>query len=111
MSYDISFRRKVENMEGELYLNESFNMTSNVGPMYDTAAANGFWIGDLDKMNTKDVVAKIQPIYGYMIEHPDEMRTLEPENGWGDYESALKFLKEIIVTCLDHPECFVEVSV
>jgi len=108
MSYDVSFRRMVENMEGELYLNEDFNMTSNVGPMYRAALLD---IGKLDKWSTKDVATVVIPAYEYMVAHPDEMRKLEPENGWGDYESALKFLKEIIVTCLDHPECFVEVSV
>jgi hypothetical protein len=75
MSYDVSFRRCVENFEGDLYLNEDFNMTSNVNPMYHAAGValgdQDFWIGYLDKMNTKDVVAKIQPVYGYMIEHPD----------------------------------------
>lgn len=108
MSYDISFRRKVENMEGELYLNESFNMTSNVGPMYQAARLE---IANLDKMATKDVAAIIVHRYQYMVAHPDDMRKLEPENGWGTYEDALSFLKEILVTCLDHPECFVEVSV
>lgn len=108
MSYDISFRRKVENMEGELYLNEDFNMTSNLGPMYRAA---GLDIGALDKYNCTDVAETILPRYEYLVAHPDEMRALEPENGWGDYESALKFLREIYDTCLDHPECFVEVSV
>lgn len=108
MSYDISFRRCVENMAGELYFNESFNMTSNVGPMYRAA---GLQIGDLDKKTAKDVIAKVKPAYEYMLKHPEKMRKLEPDNLWGDYESALKFLQEILVACLDHPECFVEVSV
>lgn len=109
MSYDVSFRRNVENMEGELYLNDGFNMTSNVGPMYH--AAGGLQIGDLDKKTAVEVLDKVRPAYAYMLTHPDEMRALEPENGWGTYEDALKFLREIIATCLDHPECFVEVSV
>jgi hypothetical protein len=115
MSYDVSFRRSVENEEGELYLNEDFNMTSNVNPMYHAAGVGlgdpDFWIGYLDKKTAVEVLDKVRPVYAYMLTHTDEMKALEPENGWGDYESALRFLKEIIATCLDHPECFVEVSV
>ena len=100
MSYDVSFRRNVSNMEGELYLNESFNMTSNVGPMYRAA---GLDVSALDKYTCKDVADTIIPRYEYMVAHPDEMRKLNPENGWGDYESALQFLKEILVTALTIP--------
>jgi hypothetical protein len=115
MSYDVSFRRNVENMEGELYLNESYNMTSNVNPMYHAAGLGlgdpDFWIGYLDKKSTKEVAAILIPVYGWLVAHPDEMRELEPKNGWGSYETALQFLREIYDTCLDHPECFLEVSV
>jgi len=108
MSYDVSFRRCFSDTEGQFYLAETFNMTSNVGPMYRVA---GLEIGNLDKMLTKNVIAKVQPAYDYMVAHSHEMRTLEPANGWGKYEDALGFLQEILVTCLAHPECFVEVSV
>jgi hypothetical protein len=108
MSYDVSFRFNVEGAkDGCVSLDESFNMTSNVAPMYH--AADHLWIGDLNEKPAKEVIGMLRPAIAYMETHPEEMRKLEPENGWGHFESALKFLRDILDVCADNPACIVHV--
>ena len=43
-----------------------------------------------------------------MRDNPTEYRALEPENGWGKYEGALKFTEALAKACAEHPAAVVE---
>lgn len=45
----------------------------------------------------------------YMIDHRKELLQYNPENGWGDYDSFMKFLLDYKQACEDNdPECKIE---
>ena len=39
-----------------------------------------------------------------MKRNPDEYISMNPKNGWGDYESALRFLEKFLELCHEHPK-------
>jgi hypothetical protein len=45
-----------------------------------------------------------------MIEHAEEYELLNPDNGWGDYEGAVYFLKDILDACKNYPNARIEIS-
>jgi hypothetical protein len=40
----------------------------------------------------------------------EEYQKLNPENGWGSYETALAFLEEIINACEEYPDATIRIS-
>ena len=90
----------------------SANYTSNVYKMYDLAFAS---IKDVPEFIT-DWRSGIQmeqmysmPILKSMIEemkkNPEKYKKLNPKNGWGNYEGALKFFEDAYNAMLISPEC------
>ena len=45
-----------------------------------------------------------------MLKRPAEYKALNPDNGWGDYDGALKFLLRIHEICLLFPSAIVSIS-
>lgn len=45
-----------------------------------------------------------------MEEDPEKYKVLNPGNGWGEYTTALKFLKNVTKTCKENPEARIEIS-
>ena len=45
-----------------------------------------------------------------MISKRKSLLRYEPENGWGSYDSFLKFLIEYKKACEDHPDYIIEAS-
>jgi len=41
---------------------------------------------------------------------PEKYKTLNPENGWGNYECLVEFVKKYLQACIDNPSADVEVS-
>jgi hypothetical protein len=87
---------------------ESSNMTSNVSPMW--AKALGFPLADLDGVRGYKALPDLRRAIAHMEDHPTAYRELNPENGWGDTESALKFLREILAMCVAHPMAQIRIS-
>lgn len=44
-----------------------------------------------------------------MKEYPDRFTKLNPENGWGSYETFLPWLERYLEACQQHPEALVTV--
>ena len=98
MSYWVSFCLNDEN-ETEIW---SRNCTVNVAPMWSEALQDTLrnTIEDCDQN-----LGMLSTILGNGISSmertPDIYREMTPKNGWGTYESALSYLKEIKRMC-DH---------
>lgn len=45
-----------------------------------------------------------------MLAHPERYREMNPSNGWGSYESALRFLFNIRLACTKHPNARIKLS-
>ena len=56
-----------------------------------------------------DAQPVLEKAISYMISHMDEMREMNPPNGWGDAEGALLFLRNILDNVQLHPLAIVYV--
>lgn len=83
------------------------NMTSNVAPMWREAGVN---LADLKGRKASDCIAPLAAAIHAMEIDPAKYKAMDPENGWGDYEGCLDFLKTIHEACVSHPSCSVWVS-
>lgn len=109
---------------------ECGNMTGNIGGMYrkampwregmvaiysghdtpDPRDSQRAGLCGLSGMRCSDALPILNEGVRYMEDHPAEMRELEPSNGWGSYEGALKYLRGIRDACAEHPLARIEVS-
>jgi hypothetical protein len=90
--------------------NEVFwrNYTSNVGGMFGKASV-GIWYDENIVPRYKDfpcpvmkAVAKL--IIRSMRSDPGTYEAMNPKNGWGDYDGALKFMRAIYRACHRNPD-------
>jgi hypothetical protein len=87
---------------------ESINHTSNTGKMW--AIALGIPLGDLHHMECRNAADILHKGVKYMRENKEELEKLNPENGWGDYDTALEFLTEIRDMADAHPKARLDIS-
>lgn len=96
MSYDISFKVKVEGIDryvevGNCEANTTWNVrkmiVKSTGLEWNNCANNGF---------CKDVIPKIEKGYSELTKFPYKYKKYEAENGWGTVESTIRFFKNII---------------
>ena len=108
MSYDIYIHRN-----GELILIIG-NYTSNVGAMYG-AASDGAWHDETRVPRYKDFPTREflpigRQIVTIMARDPERFESMDPENGWGDYDGALAYMVRIVTACEDFPEDMLYIS-
>ena len=84
------------------------NHTYNVYPMYLRAMGNGL-TDLLNGKKCKDVIPILQKGIASMEDDPDTYKKMNPPNGWGTYETALEFLKEILNACETHKDYKIEI--
>ena len=107
MSYDVSLHMAT----GGGHTVEAWwgNCTSNCSSMWRLASPDTDGLAGLDGM----LAAQVAPIVDRMIDtmraDPAPYRAKDPENGWGDYDSQLRWLTEIRDECAKHPLCVVSV--
>jgi hypothetical protein len=103
---------------------EPGNITYNVDPMFALAlggeSGDGIQNGRELLLDRKDPALKrfidrpaaeaIGPLtsaVASMEGNPDTYRALNPENGWGDYEGALDYLRRFLAACEAHPNAVI----
>ena len=84
------------------------NYTYNVGKMYRDAL--GFSYSDFNGMLAKDAIQILKIAIEKMEKNPKYYETMNPENNWGNYNGALKYLKSLYVACKDNPLCKIVVT-
>lgn len=96
MSYDITFRVKVEGADcyvdvGYCDANTTWNVremiVKSTGLEWRNCDNNGF---------CKDVIPHIEHGLGELKNHPEKYKKYEAENGWGTVESTIRFFEDII---------------
>ncbi len=112
MSYDIDIEHQsidIARAAGELET-EVGNYTYNCGRMFATATGEDKWISDLDGMLCKDALPLITKAVENMEKDPETYRAMNPENGWGNYDSFLKYVRKFRDACAKYPDSKVVVS-
>lgn len=85
------------------------NYTYNCSPMF-RAALGGKGLYELAGKPGGLAAQMLGHAIGQMVHHREKYEAMNPENGWGDYSSAVKFLERLRADCLAHPKALVEVS-
>lgn len=122
MSYDIWLTGSLGG-DGEVQIEEPGNITYNVDPMFalalDGDAAKGIQNGRELILERKgpalkrfigkragdpDVIDGLLGALAAMEGEPDRFRALNPENGWGDYEGAVDYIRRFYLACERYPD-------
>ena len=87
----------------------SSNITHNLSKMFDEAGVDDIlWHGDGRVAGS--VVDRLREAERIMLDDPPRFQKHNPENGWGDYEGALRFLRAVIEACVANPEGVIRCS-
>ena len=99
-------KKKWEEVTEEVYWE---NYTHNVVEMWNDAGCyDALYMSN--GMNAKDIIPFLDKAIKSMSENPDDYKKLNPENGWGDYDSALEFLKRVRGMCDANPDAVIRIS-
>lgn len=77
------------------------NYTSNVSPMWTHAL--GYELADLKDRLAADALPDLQRAVAAMEADPDKYEAMGPTNGWGGYEGAHRYLRDLRDACATHP--------
>lgn len=83
-----------------------FNLTYNLIPML-WAAGMPRW-AEFVGMNAADAGLMWEAVVDELKSKPDLYKTLNPENGWGNYEGAVNTLTELAACCAAYPSARIE---
>jgi hypothetical protein len=87
----------------------SKNYTHNVIPMWEKAGCyEALYKSDGDLAS--GIIPWLRSAVEAMEANPEEYIALNPENGWGSYDTALPWLKELLAECIAHPDAVIRVS-
>jgi len=103
MGYDISLTH--EDTPG----NFIGNITYNVDQMYNKAFGE-YWRDVINNKVANDVLELMNKAIDNMERSPNDYKKLEPDNGWGDYDTALTFLKEFYDECKTYPKMLIYIG-
>lgn len=84
-------------------LDELGNYTSNVSGMWwralEAVTGDGMRLQDTQGWTCERAAPVLTLAVVWMGEHADELRRLEPDNGWGDYEGAVEYMRSVAEKC------------
>jgi hypothetical protein len=84
------------------------NYTANVSPMWTRAL--GEPLADLHGRTAGGVVEQLDRAIAAMQAAPGEYEAMNPANGWGRFEGALNYLRDLRAACAEHPKTQIRVS-
>lgn len=96
MSYDISFKVKVEGIDRYVPVGEcNANITWNVRGIIE--ASTGLpWHNEANNGYVKDIIPAIEQGWRDLSINPKKYKDLEAPNGWGTVEGTKRFFMRII---------------
>lgn len=97
MSYDISFKVKVEGLPnryievGECSANTTWNLREMI------VASTGLeWKNEDNNGLCNDIIPKIAEGYQELFKHPEKYKKYEAKNGWGEVDDCRQFFATIL---------------
>lgn len=85
------------------------NYTHNCNRMADEAGIYGYvWRPDENNVETaSDLIEPLRSGIEKMKEYPEKFIALNPENGWGSYDTFLPWLERYLDACMEYPKALV----
>jgi hypothetical protein len=90
-------------------ITEWANYTHNVTPMWSAAGCYEALYKSAGKP-AGEILPALNAAVDDMAANPAKYEALNPKNGWGEYRSALAFLRQFRDACAEHPKALVGVS-
>lgn len=90
----------------------SANITHNLNKMADLVGLyQPLWRPDEIGVTTaKQLIPLLREGIAKLVDNKEEAEKLNPSNGWGSYDSLLRFARDYLTACEDNPEATVNVS-
>lgn len=85
------------------------NITHNVTKMWSKAGVYDA-LYNSDGMKASSIIDVLYSGLADMSARPDVYKAMAPSNGWGSYDSAMKFLGDALLECLKHPDATIRIS-
>lgn len=109
MSYDVSFKAKLEGAEQWVYVGpEWINHTSNTSAMIKEVC--GSYPSEWDGYTCSELLPILKTGCILLNAHGWQYRQFEDVKGWGTVESTRKFLNDIRRVCEEHPTAVFEIK-
>jgi hypothetical protein len=87
------------------------NITHNLGKMADRAGMyEAIWRPDELGYDAHDVLDDVRDGLHHMLTFREDHESLNPENGWGDYEALARFAFEYALALSKYPTAEIDVS-
>lgn len=106
MSYDVYLTADVGGNRPATVFTEDWYCISNLAPMWRAAGAD---LADFDGRLASTCIPKLETAVCEMIKNPDKYEAMNPENGWGDYEGCLDFLRSLLRGFREYPKATVRI--
>ncbi len=108
MSYDVSFKVKVQGVDKWLEVGECCgNITYNLHDMI--VQSTGLeWKNEQDNGLCIDVIPRIQVGYNNLMNHPEQYEKYESPNGWGTISGCRRFFGDLLRWWIDFEEDYPE---
>lgn len=110
MSYDISLYMNIDTGAPEpthIGLAEVGNYTSNVAPMWTDAL--GHSLSEFKEKNAGESLPALERAVATLEADPAKYEAMNPKNGWGSYEGALNYLRQLRDACAAHPKATIHI--
>ena len=109
MSYDISFKAKLEGVDQWVYVGDNWiNHTSNTAAMIKEVC--GSYPSEWNGKRCSDMYSILMQGTSLLNLQPSKYRQFEPDNKWGTVESTIEFLMNIADNCDKYPTAIIEVD-
>lgn len=111
MSYDVHFYIDCGGPDPHR-LDYDFNYTWNCGPMFRRALAPLDGINGLQGLTGEEAIPHLERAIADMSapESRQAYQAMNPENGWGDHDSATRWLERILEACREVPKARIGVN-
>jgi hypothetical protein len=89
------------------------NITHNLGDMAEKAGVyNALWHPEeLGVTRACYLVPYLKNGLERLKAQPEYFKTLNPENGWGNYDNLVEFIEKYMIACKENPNAEIWVSV
>jgi hypothetical protein len=89
-----------------------YNITHNLGEMASAAELYyPLWRPEeINITKASQLIVLLTKGLQSLLDKPDYYKTFNPENGWGNYEGLVEFVKSYLKACIDYPDAVVSVD-
>lgn len=109
MSYDVSFKAKLEGIDQWVYVGADWiNHTSNGCSMIKEVC--GSYPSAWDGKTAAELLPVLRQGIDLLRQYPQRYRPLEANGGWDTVENTLRFLVQIEENCSKFPTAVLEIS-